>query len=187
MIGETGRVALSRAQIVDGAYATLRGQGLAGVSMRRVAQELGVAPGALYYHVESKQDLLAEVGARILADPPLSTTDARRAAADLRAALLRVRDGAEVVSFVLAYRPDALGPYRELYRLFVDRLPRRQAEWAARTLVHYVLGFVAEEQNRAELVRTNILDDGPDRAADAAEAFAFGVDAILGGIAGTGT
>ena len=50
--------------------------------------------------------------------------------------------------------------------------------------MHYVLGFVAEEQNRAELVRTKILDEEPDRAADAAEAFAFGVDAILDGLAG---
>ncbi|MCW0214821.1 MAG: TetR family transcriptional regulator [Pseudonocardia sp.] len=179
-------MALSRTQIVDEAYTTLCEQGLGGLSMRRVAQELGVQPGALYYHVASKQDLLADVGARILAGAPLSTTDARGAAADLRSALLRVRDGAEVVSFVLAYRPEALGPCLELYRLFVDRFPPRHAEWAARTLVHYVLGFVAEEQNRAELVRTDILDEDPERAADAAEAFEFGVDAILRGLGTAG-
>lgn len=173
---------LSRARIVDEAYLILREHGLGGLSMRRVAQGLGVQPGALYYHVASKQELLAEVASRIAAEAPVSTTDARRAAADLRAALLRVRDGAEVMSFVLAYRPEALGPCQELYRLFVDRFPRRRAEWAARTLVHYVLGFVAEEQNRAELVRSALIEDGPERSAEAAQAFRFGLEVIVGGV-----
>jgi TetR/AcrR family transcriptional regulator, tetracycline repressor protein len=173
-------VALDRAQVVDAAYAVLGEQGLAGTSMRRVATELGVAPGALYYHVPSKQELLTEVAVRILGGvrPP---ADARQAAHDLRAALLQVRDGAEVVSFAQAFRPDALEPLGALPALFAD-LPEPKAQWAARTLVHYVLGFVAEEQNRAELVRSTLVPDEPDRAAESAEAFRFGVDAILGGL-----
>ncbi|GAA4538776.1 TetR family transcriptional regulator [Pseudonocardia xishanensis] len=168
-------MALSREQVVVGAYSVLQEQGLGGLSMRRVAQHLGVQPGALYYHVASKQELLAEIASRILADPP--TTDPRQAARDLRAALLRARDGAEVVSFVHAFRPDALAALQTLPALFTD-LPPREAGWAARALVHYVLGFVAEEQNRAELVRLGVL---PDDAPDADEAFEFGIGAITAG------
>lgn len=172
-------------QIVDEAYALLREQGLSGLSMRRLAQNMGVQPGALYYHVANKQEVLVEVASRILDDAPraISTSDPRQAALDLRAALLRVRDGAEIVSFVQAFRPDALGPCRELNLLYAERFAPRQAGWAAQTLVHYVLGFVAEEQNRAELVRTKILDDEPRRATESTEAFLFGVNAITEGIA----
>src|SRR5580704_7670017 len=69
-------MALSRTQIVEAAYAMLREHGLAGLSMRRLAQDLGVQAGALYYHVASKQDLLAAVAERILSDsaPTISAT-----------------------------------------------------------------------------------------------------------------
>jgi AcrR family transcriptional regulator len=162
----------------------LREWGLAGLSMRRLAEHLGVQPGALYYHVESKQDLLAAVAERILADhaEEISNADPRQAARAIREALLPVRDSADVVSFVQAFRPDALVPFQRLDRLFADRLPARQARWAAQTLVHYVLGFVAEEQNRAELVRGMVLAEQPDRD-DPLDAFELGIDAIVAGLA----
>lgn len=200
---------LDRDRIVDRAYDLLREQGLGALSMRRLAAELGVAPGALYWHVPSKQDLLAEVAERIVAGLPPSGTasdvnasgdaePAVAAAAALRTALLGVRDGADVVSLALALRPQGLRPVRDLALLFSDRLPRPQAEWAARTLVHFVLGTVAEEQNRAELARAGHLDPwgarasgeaapaggvvAPDTDGDALLAFRFGVKAIVAGV-----
>jgi len=182
-------VVLNRTRVVDGACEMLRGQGLGGLSMRRLALDLGVKPGALYYHVASKQQLLVEIATRILDAAPrtISTTDARQAASDIRDALLSMRDGAEVVSFALAFRPDALVPFQELHGLFADRLPPREARWAARTLVRYVLGFVAEEQNYAELVGTTILDDSPGRAEETDDAFMFGVEAFVSGLEAVGT
>lgn len=171
---------LTRAQIINGAYDALGERGLNGLSMRRLAQDLGVQPGALYYHVANKQELLAAVATRIFEETPIPTTEPRAAVAGLREALLRVRDGAEIVSFVQAFQPDTLAPARELRRLFAHRFRDREATWAAHTVMHYVLGFVAEEQNRAELVRARILDD--QDATDPAEAFAFGMEAILTGL-----
>lgn len=170
-------MALTRDQIVAAARAVLQEQGLAGLSMRRVAQHLGVQPGGLYYHVSSKQELLAEIADRILDRTPGPARDPREAARDLRSALLGARDGAEVVSFVHAFRPDALTALQHLPALFTA-LPPREAGWAARALVHYVLGFVAEEQNHAELVRLQVLPDDPS---DADEAFEFGIAAITTG------
>lgn len=180
---------LNRTRVVDGACEMLREQGLSGLSMRRLALDLGVKPGALYYHVASKQQLLVEIATRILDDAPrpISTTDARQAACDIRDALLGIRSGAEVVSFALAFRPDALVPFQELHRVFADRHPPREARWAARTLVRYVLGFVAEEQNYAELVGTTVLTDVPARAEEADEAFRFGVEALVRGLEMAGT
>ncbi|HEY3469262.1 MAG TPA: TetR/AcrR family transcriptional regulator C-terminal domain-containing protein [Amycolatopsis sp.] len=178
---------VTRTQIVDRAYDLLRDHGLSSLSMRRVALDLGVQPGALYYHVANKQELLAVVATRVLEDFPASATDPRGAAEDFRTALLRVRDGAEVVSFVQAYRPEIVTPTRTLHRLFSTRLGPRHADWAARTVVHYVLGFVAEEQNRAELVHAGVVEEAPSDAGKPDEAFLFGVDAILNGLSSTRT
>ncbi|MET9264524.1 TetR family transcriptional regulator [Amycolatopsis sp. NPDC004079] len=177
-------VKVTRDQIVDRAYELLREAGLSSLSMRRVALDLGVQPGALYYHVANKQELLAVVAARILKGLPGVAKDPRDAAEGFRSALLQVRDGAEVVSFVQAYRPDLLVPTHALRRLFTGRFDERRAEWAARTVVHYVLGFVSEEQNHAELVRAGIVEEDPAHSGDSDEAFGFGIDAILNGLSG---
>ena len=168
-------MALTRAEIVDAAQTMLAEQGLAGLTMRRLAQGLGVQPGALYHHIASKQDLLAAVAEQILDRAQISAEDPARAADEIRAALLPIRDSAEVISFVNAFRPDEIGPFRALEQMF--KLPPQQARWAARTLIHYVLGAVAEEQNQAELVRARIATDVRDPDASA-EAFRFGVSAI---------
>ncbi|MGK5742163.1 TetR/AcrR family transcriptional regulator [Micromonospora sp. URMC 103] len=53
----TGRP-LSRQAVVDAALAVLGREGLGGLSMRRVAQELGTGPASLYAHVSGKEELL---------------------------------------------------------------------------------------------------------------------------------
>jgi AcrR family transcriptional regulator len=53
-----GRPGLTRAAIVARALAIGTAEGLEAVSLRRVAQELGVTPMALYRHVRDKQDLI---------------------------------------------------------------------------------------------------------------------------------
>lgn len=176
-------MALTQEEIVETALAMLREGGLAGLSMRRLADNLGVQAGALYYHVANKQELLVAVAGRVLdgADAAPPSDDPRQAAVDLRGVLLRVRDGAEVVSFALAFRPGSLTPLVDLRRLFADRFAPREAEWAAQTLVHYVLGYVADEQNRLELIRAKVLPDEGAPAGD--DRFIFGVDAILRGLA----
>lgn len=173
---------LSRTQIVEAAYLMLRQHGLPGLSMRRLAQHLGVQAGALYYHIASKQDLLAAVAERIFTDDTqaISSTDPAEAARDIREALLPIRDSADVISFVHAFRPDALTPFQHLHRLFAVRFPPKEAYWAAQTLIHYVLGFVAEEHNHAELVRAGLADRPGDP--HSLDAFLFGVDAILQGL-----
>jgi TetR/AcrR family transcriptional regulator, tetracycline repressor protein len=180
-------VTLSRERVVDAALAILRDHGLASLSMRQVAAALGVQPGAIYWHVKSKQDLLALLADRILSGSVTTAAVAptagrlRQQAGAVRAALLQVRDGAEVVSFAQALRPQALAPMRMFHDTLATALPDPQAEWGARTLTHYVLGEVAEEQNYAELARAGIVSDR-EHFEYSAETFLFGVDAILEGL-----
>ena len=53
-----GRPGLTRAAVVARALEIGTAEGLEAVSLRRVAQELGVTPMALYRHVRDKQDLI---------------------------------------------------------------------------------------------------------------------------------
>jgi AcrR family transcriptional regulator len=47
-----------RAEILRRAAEVFRGKGFHGAGMREIAKGLGLAPGALYYYFESKEDLL---------------------------------------------------------------------------------------------------------------------------------
>jgi AcrR family transcriptional regulator len=60
--------ALSVAQIVEAAYAVADEQGLAAVSMARVAKAVGCSPMALYRHVKNKDELLILLADRISAE-----------------------------------------------------------------------------------------------------------------------
>ena len=183
-------MALSREHIVDAAMTILRSYGLASLSMRNLAKNLGVQPGALYWHVKSKQDLLVLLADRILATTPAWTdqvgarsdrADARQAALDIRTALTSVKDGAEVVSVAQALNPRQLAPLQRLRDTLPADLTLRQAEWGVRALTHYILGAVAEEQTRAELILGGVAAN-EESTAYTTEAFIFGVDAFLRGL-----
>src|ERR1700759_2562799 len=53
-----GRTRLSRSLVLEAAVALADADGLDGFSMRRLAQDLGVVPMALYKHVANKDELL---------------------------------------------------------------------------------------------------------------------------------
>ncbi|MBV8717437.1 MAG: TetR/AcrR family transcriptional regulator C-terminal domain-containing protein [Chloroflexi bacterium] len=52
------RVPITREAILDAAARVLEAQGVDGLSMRRVADELGTGPASLYWHVRNKDELL---------------------------------------------------------------------------------------------------------------------------------
>lgn len=61
------RVPLTRDRIVQSALGLARHEGLSGVSMRKLAQELGVEAMSLYHHVPNKRALLILMADRSLA------------------------------------------------------------------------------------------------------------------------
>jgi len=137
--------------VVDAALSVLDRVGLPDLSMRRLAEDLGVQPSALYWHVASKQELLAAVSARILSPVALrpgDPTDLGRAAVTLghrlHDRLLAHRDGAEVVSSSLA-----LGlvdsPVHDALRTVEDSPAARVV---ADAVTHYVVGVTFHEQQR---------------------------------------
>jgi AcrR family transcriptional regulator len=82
-------VSLTREQVVDAAVRLLEHDGYAGLSMRRVAQELGVGTMSLYWHVADRDELLDLVFDRVVRLQVLDEVPA-----DWRAALGRIAHAA---------------------------------------------------------------------------------------------
>ena len=59
---------IRREQIIDTAMSLLDQEGLEGVTIRKVAAELHVHPGALYWHVQNKQELIDEMANALLSE-----------------------------------------------------------------------------------------------------------------------
>jgi AcrR family transcriptional regulator len=192
-------VQLHKRDVVEAATSLLDNYGLADLTMRRLARELDVSPGALYWHFANKQQLLGAVADRILA--PLDTDEDRaddwraRVTATcgrLREALLSHTDGAELVSASFA------AGQSESMRAVLGRLgdaaieagvTAANAELTARTVVYYVLGFTVDEQSRLQWDAAGA--DLPDGQAvltdDPTARFDFGVRLLVDGILATRT
>jgi AcrR family transcriptional regulator len=69
------KVELSRDAIVERALTVMDTEGPDAITIRRIAQEFGVTPMALYWHVANKDELLAAMGDALLAGvtPPPAT------------------------------------------------------------------------------------------------------------------
>jgi TetR/AcrR family tetracycline transcriptional repressor len=101
-------VALDRQQVVDEALRLLDDEGLDALSLRTLAGRLGVQAPTLYWHIANKAELLDALADAIMdeaiRDVPEPSTDddgvewLLGALTALRAALLRHRDGARLVS-----------------------------------------------------------------------------------------
>jgi len=70
------RVQLSRDVIVDGALRLLDRDGASAFSMRKLAEELGVGAGALYWHVTNREQLVQLVFDRVIGELPMPEPDA---------------------------------------------------------------------------------------------------------------
>jgi AcrR family transcriptional regulator len=182
----------ARADVVDKAAQLLDDYGIADLTMRRLARELGLTPGALYWHFADKQALLGAVADRILA-PTATAHDGpwvqrvHLICTGLRNALLSTTDGAELVSASFAAGKS------ELMTALLDRLTAAAAEagidsshadLAARSVLYYVLGFTADEQSRLQWDAAGALPENQSvMATDPNGRFAFGLRLLVDGMA----
>lgn len=188
----------TRADVVAAALRVLAAQGLESCSMRRVAAELDVQPSALYHHVPNKQSLLALMADEIVRPVRLDGSDPRALCAELRDAMLAVRDGADVVATAEAFR---LGS-----SALESRLSELVGVDGARTLLLYTFGHTQSTQTHRQAAEFGALLDAPaaagspagspadsladspadspdDSSAGLAASFGRGLDIILAGLA----
>ena len=85
------RAPLSREGIVDAAFRVLDREGAGGLSMRKVAEELGAGPASLYWHVASKDALINLVIDRVASRVALPEPDLERWQEQLKESLIETR------------------------------------------------------------------------------------------------
>jgi TetR/AcrR family tetracycline transcriptional repressor len=147
------RPALTRDDLVRAALELLDEAGMDGLTMRNLAQRLGVQAASLYNHIRDKRDVLTLVadaiaGAVPRPDPSLDWREALEAmAGDYRRVLLAHGDGARVLTVTPPLGPrrlrvmdDVLGVLR---RAGLSDQDVGDAGWVFNT---YVTGFVLDEQ-----------------------------------------
>lgn len=187
---------LHKPDVVAAATKILDDHGIADLTMRRLARELDVTPGALYWHFANKQELLGAVADHILQAARVDTGNLawrdkiHESGRALRDALLSHTDGAELVSASFAAGESTV------ISEIVDRLAgaARDAgvndtdiDAAARTVVYYVLGFTVDEQSRLQWDAVGALgDDQSLLTRDNTRQFRFGLRLLIDGLAAQG-
>jgi AcrR family transcriptional regulator len=206
------RTPLSRERVIDAAIELADADGLAALSMRRLASSLGVEAMSLYYHVRNKNELLGGILERVLSElelPPAGSPwkQALRATAlSAHAVLDRHRWTA-----TLLMAPGVTSATRErwmeavLAALASAHLPPGLADHAYHALDSYVVGFTLWQSSIplsaaqiVELARTYLatmaIDELPHTAehvrwhlensgAEGRPAFDAGLDMFLDGLA----
>jgi TetR/AcrR family tetracycline transcriptional repressor len=154
-MGKSKRVGLTRQMMIETALRLLDEVGLDGLTVRRLAAELGVQSPALYWHLRNKQELLDGMAdAIVLAagmGPPHDGESwqdwlMRRARA-YRGALLAHRDGARIVSNAAGLSPATIRRFDEELTAMVGRgFTPLLALHTITALTHYINGAVLREQ-----------------------------------------
>ncbi|HEY1919052.1 MAG TPA: TetR/AcrR family transcriptional regulator [Streptosporangiaceae bacterium] len=105
----SGRVPLTRDAIVDAALRVLDADGIDGLSMRRVGEELKVGAASIYWHVRNKDELLQLILERVIAEMRLPEPDPGHWKEQLREYAFAVRD--------------VLNSHRDVARISMGRIP----------------------------------------------------------------
>ncbi|QIS22917.1 TetR/AcrR family transcriptional regulator C-terminal domain-containing protein [Nocardia terpenica] len=195
---------LDRQQVVDAALDLLDEIGLDALTMRKVADRLGVRLNTVYWHVSGKPQLLEAMADRMLlgcTDEPLPEPWAdrlRELAHRYRRALLARRDGARVVAGTYPAEPCTFRLADAMTATLLDAgIEPRAAAWSVWAIAYYTLGLTQEEQaaavpGLADRVGAAIT---PDRypalaatmphllPADFGQRFDFGLDLMLATLA----
>ncbi|MGW6690814.1 TetR/AcrR family transcriptional regulator C-terminal domain-containing protein [Streptomyces sp. NPDC054961] len=166
--GSSVQAALTLGRIVGAAVAVADTEGLAAVSMRRLAAELEVATMSLYRHVADKDDLLMRMMDSVMAESPLPADppDHWREAIELAARQLwdLFRRHPWLAPALSVTRPQMLPsalPYSEwmLRTLHAHGLDLRTAFTAHLTLLNYARGIAFNLETEREAEASSGLDN----------------------------
>jgi TetR/AcrR family transcriptional regulator, tetracycline repressor protein len=160
-----------RADIVERAIGLLDAAGLDALSMRKLAADLGVQPGALYHHFTGKDALLAAVADELLTrgrrGSEIVAWDAELEliCVELRDAMLAHRDGAALVATVYDDGGAREPEHRMAGALLRGGADDDLARVGAHVLMSYVLAHVDAEPADFALGLGVVLDGLRARAA----------------------
>lgn len=175
--------------IVDAAIALVDDHGLAALTVRRLAEELGTGSASLYRHVSSREELLVLMVDRVIGEVVLPGEDVPgragvvHLASELRRVLLDHHELLPALTAAPLLGPNALRGVEVGLRCMLDAgYEEADAVPAVLALIDFVLGTVYFDTSSAG--RSFAAGEGgPGGSAPVAEqVFAFGVDTFLAGL-----
>jgi TetR/AcrR family transcriptional regulator, tetracycline repressor protein len=147
---------LDRATMITAALKLLDETGLEGLTLRRLAADLGVQAPAIYWHFKSKQELLDHMATAVMLEglremrihPRMRWERwAMEYGRGVRRILLRYRDGAKMISGTRLTDRALYGPMEDSLRILERAgFSLRESVVAGSTIYSYVVGFAIEEQ-----------------------------------------
>ncbi|HTI23562.1 MAG TPA: TetR/AcrR family transcriptional regulator C-terminal domain-containing protein [Kutzneria sp.] len=189
---------LRRDQVVETALELLDEVGLDAFTTRALTDRLGVQRGALYWHVKSKQELLAAVTELVVAPVFADTGDDSGDWADdlvefahrLRAAMLAHRDGARLVAANVTMSKSGIELMENVLARYIRQgIPLPVAARWGDIMASYVTGYVLQEQSSPAPVPVDVSGAAPevrdfftDGHPSSAETFAASVRTIVLGM-----
>lgn len=179
---------LDREAIIGAAITLLNEQGLADLTMRRLAAMFDVQPSALYWHFENKQSLLAAVADVVIEEAEIGPdSDAAGVARAIRAAILQHRDAAEIVLSTIALDLGGGGATAAVERALRAQDTEDSDELAA-VVMQFALGNASVLQQQLLALRFGALSGDPAAfRARAEREFERGLGALLQARAGGAT
>lgn len=143
---------LDQSRIIQAVLSLLQEDGLDSITMRKIAESLGVKAASLYYHVKDKEQLLHLLAEQISSDVPFPDgslhwrEQLREWALQFRLVLHRYRDAVSIMSATLAQSPHRLDHIEYLFRLLAEAgFGDAQVPWFASMIKNFIYSFVEEE------------------------------------------
>jgi len=193
------KVGITLDRVVAVAFDVLQAGGIAKLSTRAIAAELGVSMNTVVWHIRTKDRLLELMAEAILGEVDLGNLrDGWREQATellrrLRQAMLGHRDGAALVAGTFPVEPHTLAFADRLVTVLFSGCPtRKAAAWTAWSLFYFTLGLVQEEQATPTAFHDRLRESVDEQrlpglhsvledfiSIDYDERFAFGIKQIL--------
>jgi AcrR family transcriptional regulator len=156
---------LSRESIIEASIELLDSSGEGGLTFRTLSERLATGPGAIYWHIANKSELLTAACDAIVARTMEATLSGAKPKANLRALALGMFDAIDAhpwVGSALAQAPGEMPMVRILERL--GRQVRAlgvedDTQWAVTgALLNYILGVGGQNAANGQLARARGLD-----------------------------
>jgi AcrR family transcriptional regulator len=160
---------LSREQIIEASIELLDGSGESGLTFRALSERLATGPGAIYWHIANKSDLLTAacdtIIARTMTAFLASVTTGATPQAAIRLLALAMFDAIDAhpwVGSALTHAPGQSPMVRIVERIGQQiralGVPKKEHWITASALLNYILGVAGRNAANGQLARTQGLD-----------------------------
>jgi AcrR family transcriptional regulator len=162
---------LSREQIIEASMELLDSSGEGGLTFRTLSERLSTGPGAIYWHIANRNDLMTAacdvIIARTMNDPLVSAGPGAKPQATLRLLALAMFDAIDAhpwVGSALTRAPGQSPMIRIVERIGQQiralGVPKKEHWITVSALLNYILGVAGRNATNGQLARTQGLDRG---------------------------